>query len=83
MAITQATRGIFQELADLFAACPSREQMLEFRPSKALQRRARVLLTKQGQERLSDDEERELDEFRQAEFFMGLLKAKLHAQKAS
>jgi beta-phosphoglucomutase-like phosphatase (HAD superfamily) len=83
MATARAVRSIFQELADLFGSSPTREQVLKFHPSKAHQRRARTLLIKQNEgRRLTDDEQREMDEFAQAELFMGLVKAKLRVQKA-
>ena len=40
MATTQAALGIFGELAELFATSPNRNAILEFRPSKKLQKRA-------------------------------------------
>ena len=79
---TQTAPGIIEELADLFASCPSRDQVLEYRPSQAVQQRARALLTKQGESWLTDEEKRELDEFLGAETLMRLIKAKMRAPKA-
>lgn len=83
MAAVHTTSSILQELADLFASGPTRDQVLKFHPSKGIQARARYLLARQGQARLSDAEQRELDEFLHAETFMRLVKANLHAQAAS
>ena len=82
MASVQAPPDVFTELADLFASGPTHEQLLKYRPSKALQRRARDLLAKQGEESLAEEEKLELDEFIQAELFMRLVKAKVHARRA-
>ena len=82
MATIRAVPGIFQDLSDLFASGPTREQLLDFRPSKGLQRRASALLAKQGEGRLTQEETQELEEFLHAETLMRLVKAKLHAQKA-
>ena len=82
MASVQAPPDVFIELADLFASGPTPAQLLKYRPSKALQRRARDLLAKQGEEPLAEEEKLELDEFIQAELFMRLVKAKVHARRA-
>ncbi len=83
MATVSSATSIFQELADLFASCPTREEILKFHPSRVLQQHASALLRKQREGLgLSDEEQRELDEFTQAELFMRLVKAKLHVRKA-
>jgi hypothetical protein len=46
MASARTAVGIFQELSDLFAASPSRDRLLKYRPSERLQQRARALLAK-------------------------------------
>jgi hypothetical protein len=80
MTTARATRSVFQELSDLFASDPSRDQILDFRPSKGLQRRARTLLVRNNKGTLTYQQEQELNEFIHAEMFMTLLKAKLRAQ---
>ena len=82
MPVTQTAPGIFQELSDLFASGPSRTQLLNYRPSKRLQERGRILLAKQDEERLAQEERQELDEFLHAETLMRLVKAKIRAQRA-
>jgi hypothetical protein len=82
MAITRTAPGIIQELSDLFASSPSQEQLLNYRPSERLQQQARILLAKQGEGQLTEEESQELDEFLHAETLMRLVKAKIRAQKA-
>ena len=74
--------SIFHELADLFASTPSRRQLVKYRPPKKLQRKALNLLAKQGEGTLTNDEQRELDEFLHAEVLMRLVKAKARAAKS-
>ncbi len=82
MATAKAASSILHEIADLIASAPTGEQLLKYRPSKALQRRAHALLTKQNKGRpLTREEQQDLSEFMYAESLMGLLQAKLHAQK--
>ena len=84
MATIKHALGAFAELVDFFAERPSIERILAHHPSKALQRRASFLLAKcKAGKRLTDDEQREMDDMVQAESFMGLLKARLHAHKAA
>jgi hypothetical protein len=79
MAMTRTAPGIIEELSDLFASAPSRDQLLKYRPSKRLQQRARRLLAKQSDGQLTKAEEQELDEFLHAEALMGLVKATIRA----
>jgi hypothetical protein len=81
MASTQAVPDIVEELADLFASCPSRERLLNYRPPQVVQQRARALLAKQGESWLTDEEKRELEEYLRAETLMRLIKARLRAPK--
>jgi hypothetical protein len=82
MAVTRTTPGIIQELSDLLASAPSREQLLNYHPSERLQQRGRILLAKQGEGRLTEEERQELDEILHAESLMRLVKAKIRAQTA-
>lgn len=66
MSIAESPPRLFDEIADLFASCPDRESLVAFKPSDAVQARARVLLDKQGDEQLNREEERELNELEQA-----------------
>jgi hypothetical protein len=79
---TRQLMSSFQEIADFLATGPSKEEVLRFRPSRALQRQAQKLLAKQdGGQPLSEDEECQLDELLKAELLMRLLKAKLRTRK--
>jgi hypothetical protein len=82
MSVVQTPSGLFEELAELFASGPTLEQVLDFRPSKAVEARARELLEKQDDALISAEEERELDQFEQAEMLMRLVKARIHARRA-
>ncbi len=81
MAIRQKNLSIFHELANLFASSPSRKQLVEYHPPARLQQKALNLLAKQGEGRLSNEEQHELDEFVHAEILMRLVKAKARAHK--
>ncbi len=74
---TITTPHVFEEIAEFFATLPTREQILEFRPSSELQERARELLWKSSAGDLSDEEQEELAEFGRAELIVRLVKARL------
>jgi hypothetical protein len=82
MAITQASVGALEEIADFLASGPPPDAMLRFRPSLQLQAQAQELLEKLKDGRLSGEERRELDQFEFAERLMRLTKARIHARKA-
>lgn len=68
---------LFVELVNFFASSPTREQVLKFHPSPALERRASRLLEKMRANDMSDDERRELEELKHGELLMRRLKARL------
>lgn len=74
---------IFDEIADFLATLPTPERILNFHPSAKIQRRGSVLLDKNREGTLTDEDRDELEEFSQAEVFMRLLKAKLCEARAS
>jgi len=82
MAITGTPAGLLDEVADFLLSGPSAEELLNYRPSEQSQDRARELLEKQGEGRLSFDEQRELDQFELTERLMRLMKSKLHLRRA-
>jgi len=82
MATPKAT-WLTEEIADLLAACPPREQLLSYRPSARIQERASELLQKLKSGRLTAEEQRELDQFEHAEMLMQMVKARLRAHKVS
>ena len=73
------TYRLLEEIADLFASSPSREQLLNFRASESVQERVRELLTKLNAGRISQDEQRELNQYEQVEMLIRLVKARLRA----
>jgi len=77
MSIVQEPIRLLEEIADLMAASPTREQLLEFRPSTSVQSRASELLEKQNAGTVTAEEQRELDQFEQAELLMRLVRARL------
>lgn len=77
MAIADTPPRIMEELADLLASSPSPDQLLSFRPSEAVQQRARELLAKQNDGSVDRQEQHELDQFAQAELLVRLIKARV------
>ncbi|MCX7418393.1 MAG: hypothetical protein NT013_02505 [Planctomycetia bacterium] len=65
------------EIADLLAPRPSRDEVLAFRPSEEVETRFAELIAKQRAEGLSDDEQEEFEQFQQTEMLLRLLKARL------
>jgi hypothetical protein len=68
---------LFDEIATLFAAAPSSENILQFRPSQASLDRAGQLLELNRENTLDDASRAELDQFEQAELLMRLVKARI------
>ena len=79
MAVAESIPRVFDEIAQAIAEQSSREKLLAFRPSEAVEARARELLALQGQQSLTVEEQLELDQFTQAELLMRLIKARLRA----
>ena len=67
---------LLEEVADFLASNPTQEQLLNFQPSKGAQQRARELLARQKNARLSDEEHRELDQMEFIEMLLGIVKVK-------
>jgi hypothetical protein len=81
MATAQNVTWLTKEIADLLASCPSREELLNFRPSDQVQQRASELLQKLKDGRITREEQWELDQFGFAESLMRLIKARLRTPK--
>jgi hypothetical protein len=79
MSVVESPPSLFDEIADFIASGPTPQEILEFRPSAAVQDRARELLAKLKQDTLSREDEQELDQYEQAELLMRLVKAKLRS----
>jgi hypothetical protein len=70
------------ELAEFIASAPTREQLLEFRPSSAVIARVQILMARLKEASLAAEEERELDEFGHTESLIQLVKARIRAEAA-
>jgi len=77
MAIAQSP--VYQEVYYFLASAPSHAEILAFRPSDATRERIRMLLNANKENRLSAEQQAELDEFEQVEHFVRMLK--LHTQQ--
>lgn len=75
MAAVESPIHFWEEIADLVASRPSLQQLLEYRPSDGIQRRALQLISKLKSAGLSAEEQRELDQYEQGELFIRLVKA--------
>lgn len=73
--------SIFDEVAEFLATSPSREAVLDYHPSPAIQRLASQLIEKNREGTLSGEDRRNLDEFSHAESLIRRLKAKLRGVK--
>jgi hypothetical protein len=80
---TRTTPSFLSEAARLFASSPSREELLKFRPSKAVQRLAEELLQKQNDGDISWEERQLLDEFAHFERLFRLIKARLRKRRGA
>jgi hypothetical protein len=65
------------EVADLLAKRPTRDEILAFRPSAEVETRFAGLIAKQRADGLSGGEQEELEQFQQTEMLLRLLKARL------
>jgi len=72
-----------EEIADFFSSHPTPEEILGYRPSSKAQKRLKALLDKNERDRLTEDEQRELDVFEYAEALLQLVKARVRARGAS
>ena len=77
MATVESPTPLMEELADFLAKGPSPQQLLKFRPSRIVQRRAAELLSRLKDDRITDEEKCELDQFVQAELLMRLVKGRI------
>ena len=74
---------VFDEIVDLITSAPQPEQILNFKPSIAAQRRLEMLLDKQREEGLTDDEKHELEQYLTIEHIMRLAKARARQRLAA
>ncbi len=79
MAVAQKAPVLLIEISEFLASAPSQEELLKYRPSEQLQERARDLLARLKNDRLTAEEERELDEFEWIDSLLGLVQARIRA----
>jgi hypothetical protein len=77
MATTQSSTLFLDEVVELLTSGPSRDQLLNYRPSEKVQQRARELLMKLKSGEVTSDDEHELDQFQHLEMLLQLVKARL------
>ena len=79
MSTIHSPSTLFEEIATLFASAPSPQTIVDFHPSQASIDRASELLELNRQNRLTDADREELNQFEQAELLMRLVKARILA----
>lgn len=73
---------LLDEITDFLALSPTPQEIIAFRPSDDLERRALDLLDKNREGRLTAEERAEMEEFMSMDHFMTLLKAKARLKMA-
>ena len=81
MGVAQKAPVLLAEVSEFLASAPSREELLKYRPSEPLQKRASDLLARLKNDRLTPEEERELDQFEWFDSLMGLVQARIRASQ--
>jgi hypothetical protein len=81
MAVAQKAPVLLLEISEFLASAPSQEELLRYRPSQQLQERARNLLARLKNNRLTEEEERELDQFEWIDSLLGLVQARIRASQ--
>jgi hypothetical protein len=82
MANKPAGTWLVEEVADFLASCPSREELLAYRPSRQAQERFNALLEKSKKGGLDTEEEWELNQFEHLEVLLQAVKARLRARRS-
>lgn len=81
MAVTRSTM-MLDEVTDFLASGPTPQEIITFKPSETLERRALELLQRNREGRLETHERAEFEEFMHMDHFMTLLKAKARLKLA-
>jgi hypothetical protein len=82
MANKNPTTWLIDEVADFLASCPSREELLAYRPSHPAQERFQALLDKSKKGLLDAEEEWELNQFEHLEVLLQAVKARLRTRRS-
>jgi hypothetical protein len=80
MTTTVQSPSLINDFADFLGTGPSREEILQWRPSAPVERRYHELTVKRKEGALPAEEERELEAFLNSEIVLSLLKARLRSQ---
>ncbi len=73
---------LLDEITDFLASSPAPQEIIDYRPSEPLERRALDLLQRNRENRLTLEERAEMEEFMRMDHFMTLLKAKARLKLA-
>jgi len=73
-----ATNPVYLEIVDFFASGTTPRTVADFKLSPAVQERASQLLELAKEDKLTSDEEAELDHFVELEQFLRMAKARAH-----
>jgi hypothetical protein len=76
MTILQAPVSLLNEVLEFLASTPTPQQIINLRPSEAVQVRLSYLLDQNRNAALTPEERTELDEYLQVDHFVTLLKAR-------
>jgi hypothetical protein len=81
MGIAEKVPLLLDEISEFLASAPSQQELLKYRPSERLQKRARDLLARLKNDRLTAEEEKELDQFEWIDSLLGLVQARIRASQ--
>ena len=82
MAAKRSPTWLIDDVAKFLASCPSREELLAYRPSPQAQERFTALLAKSKAGPVSSDEEWELSQFEHLEMLLQSVKARLRTRRS-
>lgn len=74
MTIAQPTM-LLDEITDFLASSPAPQEIIDFRPSETLERRALELLQRNREDRLTPEERAEMEDYMRWDHFMTFAKA--------
>jgi hypothetical protein len=80
MATKPSATWLIDEVADFLAGCPSRDELLAYRPSRRAQEHYTTLVAKSKSGSLSTDEEWELNQFEHLEVLIQSVKASVRTR---
>jgi hypothetical protein len=81
MGVAHKVPLLLGEISEFLASAPSQDELLKYRPSEQLQKRAKELLARLKDDGLTAEEERELDQFEWIDSLFGLIQARIRARQ--